>query len=126
MLPVATSITIDLHGYYPDQVVGYPLENLIRQAYEIGVDRLRLVHGRGVGLLGQRIRHDLSHPRRDVRQYMGSTLIDNRDPVLTVVSIRKNAKPTRDELDLSVLPATRERRRYEADWAWTDHRRMSA
>ena len=136
---LTTQVTVDLHGYHPDQVTGYPLESLIQQAWEMGVDRLRLIHGgrtrpvrrqnrpAGVntGFLGEAIRNELSHPRREMRRYMGSTIVSTRDPVLTVISIRKNSYPTRDELDLSALPATRERQRYEEDWAWAQNKRAA-
>jgi hypothetical protein len=44
---LTTEVTADSHGYHPDEITGWPLESLIKQAWELGVDRLRLVHGHG-------------------------------------------------------------------------------
>ena len=136
---LTTQVTVDLHGYHPDQVTCFPLENLIEQAWEIGVDRLRFVHGHGrrrptgirvtsfnTGFLGIRIRQELARPSAEMRRYISSTIIDKQHPGFPVVSIRKNQNPTRDGLDLTVLPATRDRKRYELEVAWSEHLRRSA
>jgi hypothetical protein len=135
-MTLTTQLSVDLHGYHPDQVCGFPLEALIKQAFEMGVDRLRLVHGHGrhrpggiraavfnTCYLGIRIRNELKHPSSAMRRCMGSTIIDKQHAGQTIISIKKNPSPTRDESDLTVLPETRERRRYEADWAWGQHLR---
>lgn len=44
---LTTEVAIDLHGFHPDEITGWPLESLIKQAWEMGVDRIRLVHGHG-------------------------------------------------------------------------------
>ena len=135
---LTTQVTIDLHGYHPDQVTGFPLENFIEQAFEMGVDRLRFVHGHGrdrptdirvtsfnTGFLGMRIRRELNRPSAEMRRYMRSTLVDKQHPGFTVVSIRKNPNPTRDEVDLTVLPAAPDRKRFESEMAWSQHRRSA-
>lgn len=115
---VLTEVRVDLHGYHPDEITGWPLEQLVEQAWEIGADRLRLVHGHGrhrptavrgesaryfnTGFLGLRIRNELEQPSREVRRYIRR--LDRALPGSTSVWLRPNPEPTRDDLDLSVLP----------------------
>lgn len=136
---MTTEVAVDLHGFHPDEITGYPLESLIRQAWEMGVDRLRIVHGHGrnrptgiprgvcsTGFLGMRIRNELDRPSAEMRQHLGSTVFDRRDVGQTIVRLKKNPSPTRDALDLSVLAETYGRkeygrRDYEIDLAWSQH-----
>jgi hypothetical protein len=131
---ITTEVTVDLHGYHPDEVTGYPLESLIQQAWEMGVDRIRIVHGHGrrrptagrpvqgnnSGFLGLRIRNAA------MRRYLSSTVFDQRHVGQTCVRLKKNPSPTREALDLSVLPKTYDRRNYEAEIAWNEHLRRTA
>lgn len=133
---LTTQIAVDLHGFHPDEITGWPLESLLQQAFEMGADRLRLVHGHGrdrptgirvtgfnTGFLGIRIRQELDRPSAAMRRYMSSPLVDKQHPGFTTVTIRKNPNPARDELELTVLPTTRDRKRYEFEMAWSEHRR---
>jgi hypothetical protein len=38
-------VKIDLHGYHPSDFIGPPMATIIEQAWEMGADRLRFVHG---------------------------------------------------------------------------------
>ncbi|HEY5066604.1 MAG TPA: hypothetical protein VIJ04_17495, partial [Xanthobacteraceae bacterium] len=38
---------IDLHGYRPRDFVGPPMANIVEQAWEMGADKLRFIHGHG-------------------------------------------------------------------------------
>jgi hypothetical protein len=137
---VTIEVTVDLHGYHPDQVTGYPLECLIAQAWEMGADRLRLVHGHGrhrrtagrpvcgnnSGFLGLRLRNELECPSFEMRRYLSSTVFDRRHVGQTIVRLKKNPNPTREALDLTVLPETLDRTRYESELAWSEHLRRTA
>ena len=48
---------VDLHGYYPTDITGYPyattgspLSRIIEQAWEMGKGSIRFIHGHGRGL----------------------------------------------------------------------------
>jgi hypothetical protein len=135
-----TELRVDLHGYFAHEIAGYALECLIEQAYEIGAERLCLVHGHGrnratgiragtrgcsfnTGYFGLRVREELQCPSVAMRKYIGSTVVDQWDTGKTYIRLKLNPQPTRTELDLSVLPKTRERRNYEEELAWQEHRR---
>jgi hypothetical protein len=131
---LTTQVTADLHGYHPDEITG-SLELLIRQAWEMGVDRLRLAHGHGrhrptagrpvhgnnSGFLGLRIRNELEQPSREIRCLLSSTVFDQSHIGQTIVRLKRNPNPTRDALDMSVLPETNGRKDYESRLAWSEH-----
>jgi len=112
---VLTEVRVDLHGYHPDEITGWPLLQIVEQAWEIGANRLRLIHGHGrnrptairgarfnTGFLGLRIRNDLEKPSPEVRRYIKR--VDCALPGSTAIWLRPNPEPSRDDLDLSVLP----------------------
>ncbi len=107
---------IDLHGYHPSDFVGPPMAKIIEQAWEIGADQLRFIHGHGrargkspgfynthTGYFGLRIRRELRH-NRFLRQWIKYTTLDCSDWGATTVGLKANPHPTRIDLDLSVLP----------------------
>jgi hypothetical protein len=94
-----TEVRVDLHGFFADEITGWPPENLVQQAWEIGVDRLRLIHGHGrnrptairganfnCGFLGLRIRNELERPSADMRRYIKSPVLDCAQPGSTCVT----------------------------------------
>jgi hypothetical protein len=112
-------VKIDLHGFHPRDFVGAPMAKIIEQAWEMGAQRLRFVHGharaRGIspgfyntktGYFGLRIRREL---RRNtaLRCFIKHTTLDCSDWGATTVKLKANRNPTRRELDLTVLPERR-------------------
>jgi hypothetical protein len=104
-------IDIDLHGYRPDDICGQPLAKIIRQAWEIGAERIRLIHGHGrsrgispgfvntnTGYLGLRIRDALRYDG-SLRQWIKYTTLDCGHNGSTVVKLKRNANPTRAEFE---------------------------
>lgn len=107
---------IDLHGYRPADFIGAPMATIVEQAWEMGADRLRFIHGhargRGIppgffntntGYFGLRIRRELRHNRL-LRRWIKYTTLDCREWGQTTVKLKANPSPTRRELDTSVLP----------------------
>ncbi|HTV38383.1 MAG TPA: hypothetical protein VMF12_18285 [Xanthobacteraceae bacterium] len=107
---------IDLHGYHPSAFIGAPMAAIIEQAWEMGADRVRFVHGhargRGIspgffntktGYFGLRIRRELRH-NRSLRRWIKYTTLQCSGWGVTTVKLKANPNPTRRELDLSVLP----------------------
>lgn len=107
---------VDLHGYRPRDFIGPPMAAIIEQAWEMGADRIRFIHGHGrargkspgfyntkTGWLGLRIRRRL---RRDqsLRRWIKYTTLDCGKWGRTTVKLKANPNPTRRALDLSVLP----------------------
>jgi hypothetical protein len=88
-------IAVDLHGYYPTDITGYPyatkgspLTRMIEQAWEMGAGSIRLIHGRGrgrglspgfintnTGYFGLQIRGELRH-YAGLRQWIKHTTLD--------------------------------------------------
>jgi hypothetical protein len=112
-------VKIDLHGYHPSDFVGAPMAKIIEQAWQMGAERLRFVHGharaRGIspgfyntktGYFGLRIRRALRH-NRDLRRWIKHSTLDCSDWGATTVKLKANRNPTRRELDLTVLPQRR-------------------
>jgi hypothetical protein len=129
--------SFDAHGYHADELTGFVLETVVRQAWEGGADRLTIIHGHGrhrptgirgavpfnCGFLGLRIRNELSQPSQAIRLYIKSTVLDCSDPGRTRIRLKKNPSPTRTDFDLSdVLPQTKHRRDFETERAWEQHR----
>jgi hypothetical protein len=107
---------IDLHGYRPADFIGPPMMTVVQQAWEMGAARLRFIHGHGrargkspgfyntrTGWFGLRIRRALRH-NRTLRQWIKYTTLDCGDWGTTTVGLKANPHPTRDALDLAVLP----------------------
>ncbi len=106
---------IDLHGYHPDDVCGEPLKVMIRQAWEMGADHIRFIHGHGrnrgispgfvntnTGYFGLRIRSELRH-NTALRQWIKHTTLDCSHEGSTVVKLKRNGDPTRSKLG-DILP----------------------
>jgi hypothetical protein len=106
---------IDLHGYRPRDFVGPPMTAIVEQAWDMGADKLRFIHGHGrargkspgfyntrTGWLGLRIRRELRRNRL-LRQWIKYTTLDCGKWGQTTVKLKANPNPTRCEFDLSVL-----------------------
>jgi hypothetical protein len=116
-------VKIDLHGgYRPADFIGPPMAAIIEQAWEMGAQRLRFIHGHGrsrgkspgfynthTGYFGLRIRRELRH-NRELRRWIKYTTLDCGDWGTTTVGLKTNRSPTRSELDLAVLPEPTYRR----------------
>jgi len=112
-------VQIDLHGYHPRDIKGAPLATILEQAWQMGVPRIRFIHGRGrargkrnmsrgfyrtnTGYFGLSIRRALRR-NRALRQWIKYSTIDCSDWGRTTVKLKRNATPTRNALDLTVLP----------------------
>ena len=107
---------IDLHGYRPRDFVGQPMATVVQQAWEMGAERLRFVHGHGrtrgkspgfyntrTGWLGLRIRRALRHDRV-LRQWIKYSTVECTKWGTTTVGLKANPNPTRSALDLTMLP----------------------
>jgi hypothetical protein len=118
-------IAVDLHGYYPTDITGYPyatkgspLSRIIEQAWEMGGGSIRFIHGHGrgrglslgfvntnTGYFGVQIRREL---RSDdgLPRWIKHTTLDCSDDGSTVVKLKRNPNPTRTEFD-GVFPEKR-------------------
>lgn len=108
---------IDLHGFHPADIVDSGvLEEIIKQAWEMGERAVCLIHGHGrnrgttpgfvntnTGYFGLEIRRAL---RQDagLRLWIHHTTIRRSDPGSTAVKLRVNPSPTRTALDQHLLP----------------------
>jgi hypothetical protein len=116
---------IDLHRYHPDNICGEPLTKMIRQAWEMGAERIRLIHGHGrnrgispgfvntnTGYFGLCIRRALRHDD-ELRQWIKHTTLDCSHEGATVVKLKRNINPTRTEFEdiypESSIPSRRQR-----------------
>jgi hypothetical protein len=82
-------VKLDLHGYHPDDICcGETLAKIIQQAWEMGAERIRLIHGHGrnrgispgfvntnTGYFGLRIRSELRHDET-LRKWIKYTTLD--------------------------------------------------
>lgn len=113
-------VQIDLHGYHPRDIKGAPLATILEQAWQMGAPRIRFIHGHGrargkfrdnsrgfyrtnTGYFGVSIRRALRR-HRELRQWIKYSTLDCSDWGRTTVKLKRNAKPTRTALDLTVLP----------------------
>ena len=100
---------IDLHGYHPDDI---DIPDLIRQAWEMGADRVRLIHGHGhnrgisvgfvntnTGYFGLRIRGAI-RGNKDLKPWAKISTLDCSHDGSTTVALRSNPNPTRPKIDL--------------------------
>jgi hypothetical protein len=108
---------IDLHGYHPAQIVwNGVLAKLLEQAWEMGEDKLILIHGHGrnrgitpsfvntnTGFFGLQIRRALRHDK-ELRPWIYYTTLDCGHPGLTSVFLKPNPSPSRTSLDISIFP----------------------
>jgi DNA-nicking Smr family endonuclease len=115
-------VQLDLHGYRPRDIKGAPLASLLEQAWQMGAPRIRFIHGHGrsrgkspgpyntnTGSLGLSIRRQLRR-YRELRQWIKYSTLDCSEWGRTTVKLKRNPKPTRTALDLSVLPPRTEPR----------------
>ncbi len=107
---------IDLHGYYPSQIVwNGVLVKLVQQCWEMGETELQLIHGHGLGrgkrrrfyktrtgAFGLAIRRFLRRNRK-LRQWIKYTTLDCRKPGATSVKLKRNPAPTRTGLDAGLI-----------------------
>jgi hypothetical protein len=111
------TVKIDLHGDHPSAIVGPPLAQLIEQAWEMGANRIRFIHGHGrargispgfvntnTGYFGLCVRREL-RSNKDLRRWIKYTTLDCGDWGATTVKLKANRNPMRTGLDLAVLPA---------------------
>jgi hypothetical protein len=112
-------VQIDLHGYRPRDIKGVPLAHILEQAWQMGAPRIRFIHGHGrgrgkpnrsrgfyrtnTGPFGLSIRRALRR-HRELRQWIMYSTLDCSDWGRTTVKLKRNPRPTRTALDLSVLP----------------------
>ena len=110
--PIREKVKIDLHDYHPREIIDTGLlQEIVRQAWEMGEDSLTLVHGHGrnrgispgfvntnTGYFGLRIREAL---RGDdsLRQWIFYTTLDRREMGSTTVRLKPNPTPIRKEMD---------------------------
>jgi len=104
---ITPTAEVDLHGYHPDEVCGAGLEAIIQRAWEMGSDRIVLIHGHGrnrgispgfvntnTGYFGLCIRGQLRH-NESLRQWIKYTTLDCGHDGSTTVALKKNANPMR-------------------------------
>jgi hypothetical protein len=106
-----TEVGLDLHGYHPDDICGEPLNSILHQAFEMGADRIKLIHGHGhnrglsvgfvntnTGFFGLRIRDQLRH-NVNLRQWIKHTTLDCGHEGATTIKLKRNKSPTREKFD---------------------------
>jgi hypothetical protein len=113
-------VEMDLHGYHPDDICGEPLTKIIRQAWEMGAQSIRLIHGHGrtrgkvlyfvntnTGYLGLTVRRKLRHDN-ELRRWIKYTTLNCRHEGSTSVKLKRNPAPNRTIFE-DVLPERRYR-----------------
>ena len=113
-------IPVDLHGYYPTDITGYPyatkgspLSRIIEQAWEMGGGSIRLITATvavafvntNTGYFGLQIRRELRSDQ-DLRQWIKHSTLDCSDDGSTVVKLKRNPSPTRTDFE-GVFPEKR-------------------
>jgi hypothetical protein len=107
------SLEVDLHGYHPDDI---DLTKVIKQAWEMGAERLLLIHGHGrnrgispgfvntnTGYFGLRVRGELRGNDK-LRRWIKHTTIDCGHDGSTTIKLKPNPNPTRTAWDENALP----------------------
>src|SRR5579864_3054119 len=101
---------IDLHGYYPAEIVfNGTLDIIVQQAWEMGETKLTLIHGHGrnrgitpgfvntnTGYFGLSIRRVLRHDQ-SLRKWIKYTTLDCCQMGCTSIRLKTNPKPTRKD-----------------------------
>jgi hypothetical protein len=111
---------IDLHGYHPFDIEENDLlTRIVQQAWEMGEQRLVIIHGHGrtrgtrtfspgsntnTGYLGVTVRRELRHGK-SLRSWIKWTTLDCSDIGVTSVKLKPNPAPTRAQLE--PLPPSR-------------------
>jgi hypothetical protein len=106
-------LEIDLHGYHPDDI---DLAKIIQYAWEVGAQRIRLIHGHGhnrgispgflntnTGYFGLSIRRAIRYDE-DLRRGIKYTTLDCSNMGRTAVKLKKNSNPTRTHFDYASMP----------------------
>lgn len=110
-------VTIDLHGYYPAEIVwSGVLKAIIQQSWEMGEPYLYLIHGHGrnrgiipgfvntnTGSFGLQIRSALRHDK-SLRQWIHHTTLNCEEIGATSVRLKRNPMPSRTALDADLIP----------------------
>jgi hypothetical protein len=106
------AVTIDLHGYYPAEIVfNGVLNKIVRQAWETGAKTLLLIHGHGrnrgispgfvntnTGYFGLTIRRAMRE-NKSLRRWIYHTTLDCSDMGCTSVNLKRNPSPKRKKID---------------------------
>ena len=108
-LKIHGEVEIDLHGYRPDDICGEPFTTMVRQAWEMGANCVRFIHGHGyhrgrspgfvntnTGYFGLRVRSELRHDE-GLRQWIKRSTIDRSHGGSTAIKLKQNPNPTRTE-----------------------------
>ena len=103
------ALEIDLHGYHPNDI---DAAELVKQAWEMGAKRVRLIHGHGywrgsspgfvhtnTGHFGLTVRSTLRH-NSDVRKYAKVSTLYRGHEGSTSIDLKPNPNPTRTEIEL--------------------------
>jgi hypothetical protein len=118
-------IAVDLHGYYPTDITGYPyattgspLSRIIEQGWEMGAGSIRFIHGHGhgrglspgfvntnTGHFDVQIRRELRSDQ-GLRRWIKHSTLDCSDDGSTVVKLKRNPSPTRTDFE-AVFPEKR-------------------
>ncbi len=103
---------VDLHGFHPSQIVrsGW-LYKLVQQTWEMGEERLTLIHGHGrnrgispgfvntnTGYFGLCIRRALRNDE-EFREWIFRSTLDCNQMGCTSVRLKPNPSPTREAVD---------------------------
>lgn len=103
---------VDLHGFHPSQIVrsGW-LYKLVQQTWEMGEERLTLIHGHGhnrgispgfvntnTGYFGLCIRRALRNDD-EFREWIFCSTVDCSQMGCTSVKLKPNPSPTREAVD---------------------------
>ena len=104
-----TDRDIDMHGYHPDEI---DLNDLLRQAWECGYEKVTLIHGHGhnrgisvgfvntnTGYFGLRVRSEIRN-NGALKSWIKKSTMDCGHDGSTTVRMKKNIHPTRTEIDL--------------------------
>jgi len=100
---------IDLHGYHPDDI---DVPDLLKQAWEMGVPELTLIHGHGhsrglsvgfvntnTGYFGLRVRGAI-RGNSYLKQWAKISTLDCSHDGSTTVQLKANPNPTRTKIEL--------------------------
>jgi hypothetical protein len=110
--PRWVGMQIDLHGYHPAEIVfNGTLAKILQQAWEMGEDKLVLIHGHGrnrgispgfvntnTGYFGLCIRQALRHDK-SLRQWIKHTTLDCWNMGSTSIRMKANPNPSRKQFD---------------------------
>lgn len=110
-------MTIDLHGYHPSDIVWCDvLKTILKQAWEIGDERVCFIHGHGrnrgispgfvntnTGYFGLELRRALRHDK-GLRKWIHHTTLICSDKGTTNLRLKRNPSPMRSAFDADLIP----------------------